>query len=96
VLGAVAITPRPATVGLPPLVVLDGDVRGSENEALRLRRTEPFLAGLLERARAATKARRPGEPIVVENRWAPPVVEHDGPVGPIEHSLWVGRVISVR
>jgi hypothetical protein len=99
VLSALAVTPRPAGVGLSPLRLFPGDVRGlPETETLRLRTTEPFLARLLERARAATKRRRYGAPPVVENRSAPapPVEEYDGPVGPIERSPWVGRVISVR
>ena len=92
------MTGRPAGVGLAPLRLFPGDVRGlDEATTPRLRSSEPFLAALLERARAATKGRRYGEPLLVEDRHAPPVEEYrDGPVGPIEISPWVGRVLSVR
>ena len=98
VLSALAVTGRPAGVGLSPLRLFDGDVRGlPETETLRLRTSEPFLARLLERARDATRRRRYGEPLLVEDRHAPPVEEYrDEPVGPIERSPWAGRVISVR
>jgi hypothetical protein len=98
VLSALAVTPRPATVGLSPLRLFPGDVVGlPEAETLRLRSSEPFLARLLERARDATKRRRYGEPLVVEGRSAsaPPVEEYDGPGGPIRHGP-AGRILSVR
>ena len=92
------MTARPATVGLSPLRFFPGDVRGlPEAETLRLRSSEPFLARLLERARASVKRRRPGEPPVLENRSAPPVEQYrDEPLGPIEISPWIGEVLSVR
>jgi hypothetical protein len=97
VLSALAVTGRPAAVGLSPLRVFDGDLRSlSEAETLRLRNAEPFLARLLERARDATKRRRYGEPLIVEDRSAPPVEEQREAMGPVEISPWVGRVLDVR
>jgi hypothetical protein len=95
VLSALGITARPASVGLAPLRLLPGNVRGlPESVTLRLRCTEPHFARLLERARASAKRRRYGEPIAVEDRSAPPVEEYK-PVGPIRYGL-PGRILSVR
>jgi hypothetical protein len=102
-LSAIGITPRPASIGLPPLRMLDGEIRElPEATTLRLRSSEPHLAGLLSRARAATKARRYGEALVVENRSAsaPPTgyaeYPDERPPGPIEYSAPYAGVISVR
>jgi hypothetical protein len=83
--------PGPAS---PPLLParrrFEGVGRGSAASG-RSPASEPFLARLLERARAAAKRRRPGEPLVVEDRSAPPVEEYE----PIRYRP-PGRIISVR
>ena len=101
-LSAIGITTRPASIALPPLRMLEGTIRElPEATTLRLRRTEPHLARLLERARAATRSRRYDAPLVVENRHAPPPVSvteypDERPPGPIYHSAPYAGVISVR
>jgi hypothetical protein len=82
--------------------MLDGEIRElPEATTLRLRRTEPHLARLLERARTSARRRRYGAPLVVENRSAPaaPVGYADPderPPGPIEHWPAFNGIISVR
>jgi hypothetical protein len=79
------------------MVARDAEAAGlAQAETLRLRSSEPFLARLQERARAAAERRRPGEPIAVEDRSAPaPPVEEYEPVGPIRYGP-PGRILSVR
>jgi hypothetical protein len=106
VLSALAVTADPASVGLSPLRLVPGEVRQlPEAYTLRLRNTEPHLAGLLERARVTARSRRRGEPLIVENRTAGsvgtsryPESEYPDrrPPGKIEHSGHRGRILSVR
>jgi hypothetical protein len=72
-LRGIAITRSPAMTALSPIRVvgLEAD-QLSEADTLRLRRADPFLAGMLERARLAIGSRRYGDPIRV-HRPAPPV-----------------------
>lgn len=103
-LTALGITGRPAAVGLPPLRIFPGGVRDADEAMiLRMRRTEPHLAGLLRRAKAAARGRRFGDPLTVEDPSRPAVEgrgwsgsSYERPLGPIEHSPWPGRILSVR
>ena len=103
VLSALAVTTDPASVGLSPLILVDGEVRElPEAFTLRLRNTEPHLAGLLERARTAAKGRRYGDDLVVESRTSASVggsypasgYPDQRPPGKLEYRP--GRVLSVR
>ena len=89
--------PLQPNAALAEMMARDAEAAGlAQAETLRLRSSEPFLARLLERARAAAKRRRPGEPIAVEDRSAPaPPVEEYEPVGPIRYGP-PGRILSVR
>ncbi len=77
----------------------EGDLRGHRGWRLPQRH-----AGLLERAAAAHRSRGWGEPIEVvdadparaERRTRELELEQRQGMGPIEHSPWVGRVLSVR
>jgi hypothetical protein len=65
-LTGVAITPDPAMVCMPPLRALPFDRHGlTEVEVLRLRRSDPHLAGVLDRARGELARRRHGDPLRV-------------------------------
>ena len=69
-LRAVGVTANPAMVNLPAVDILAGVQKVAtldDNAVLRLRRVDPHLAGLLERARAAARTRRPGAPLVVHD-----------------------------
>jgi hypothetical protein len=73
-LTGVAITPDPAMVCMPSLRALPFDREGlTEVEVLRLRRSDPHLAGVLDRARGELARRRYGEPLRVVK--PPPKVE---------------------
>jgi hypothetical protein len=99
-LAALGVTTDPSTIGLSPLRSFPGEVRElDESLILRMRKSEPHLAGILTRAKAAARARRYGQAIVVEDRaaksyedWYP----DERPPGPIRYSGHVGRVIAVR
>lgn len=100
VLSALGVTARPASVGPAPLRLLPGDVRRL-SESATLRRS-PFPPGLRGRARASAKRHRPGEPLVVDDRWARPVDgghfaddKNERPAGPIRYGA-PGRILSVR
>jgi hypothetical protein len=79
VLSALAVTGGPAGSGWPRFASSRGTSAGSPKP----RRSgsdppSPYIARLLERARAATRDRRYGEGITVENRHAPPVPRSTG------------------
>jgi hypothetical protein len=103
----IVLTGRPATVGLKPIKLLDaGTVRDVGDVVwLRMRSRDPFTAGLLERSRAAVRARRPSDPILHRARHlhrddAPPRFGWVGPDGrPVDLGIRhgpPGYVISVR
>jgi hypothetical protein len=100
---AVALTPTPASVALPPVHLLAGTV---DVAALR---THGALAGVLQRAVTARARRRYGDPLHIADLDAGPApvavraAQHHAaldvdrrPAAPIEWWPGGGRIISVR
>jgi hypothetical protein len=68
-LRGIAITASPAMTGLPSLRLLPiGMADLDEAACLRLRKAEPFLSAVLERARLAMRSRRFGDRTVAVHR----------------------------
>lgn len=80
---SVAVTDRPAMVGLPPLQILPGLALDDQAQLLSLRPTAPHMCELLQRTAAALRQRRPGDPVTVADQHDP-VIER-GPRG----GLWL-------
>jgi hypothetical protein len=74
-LRGIAVTAAPAMACLPPLRLLPvGMADLTQTDTLRLRKPEPFLSAVLERARMAVRERRFGDRTVVVHK-PPPKLE---------------------